>query len=152
MPLLKCPMLTIMQMWNSFLVKLTIQGMRMVSSHQPDFTPRAVLQTWDVPYLFVTVETKPSDWSPTHNHFENCHHSYIHTLRCLTLTTTEEPQDSLFPQSVIDRWVEFLMLWGYQTRERTGRTSTQGPDQVLPYATDCCLDRAISGQRAKMAA
>lgn len=37
--------------------------------------------------------------------------------------------------SVIDRWVEFLMSWGYQTRERTGRTSTQGPDQVLPYAT-----------------
>ena len=37
--------------------------------------------------------------------------------------------------SVIDRWVEFLMSWGHQTKERTDRTSTQGPDQVLPYAT-----------------
>ena len=37
--------------------------------------------------------------------------------------------------SILDKLVEFLMAWGKQTRQRTSRTSTQGPDQVLSYAT-----------------
>ena len=37
--------------------------------------------------------------------------------------------------SVIDKLVEFFMNWGEQTRQRTSRTGTQGPDQVLPYVT-----------------
>ena len=37
--------------------------------------------------------------------------------------------------SVIDKLVEFFMNWGEQTRQRTSRTATQGPDQVLPYVT-----------------
>lgn len=37
--------------------------------------------------------------------------------------------------SILDKLVEFLMAWGEQTRQRTSRTSTQGPDQVLSYAT-----------------
>ena len=27
------------------------------------------------------------------------------------------------------------MTWGEQTRQRTGRTSAQGPDQIIPYCT-----------------
>ena len=37
--------------------------------------------------------------------------------------------------SVVDKLVEFFMNWGEQTRQRTGRVSTQGPDQIIPYCT-----------------
>ena len=37
--------------------------------------------------------------------------------------------------SILDKLVEFLMAWGEQTRQRTSRTSTQGPNYVLWNAT-----------------
>lgn len=37
--------------------------------------------------------------------------------------------------SIIDNLVHFFTTWGQSTQERTGRISTQGPDQVLPYVT-----------------
>ncbi|PFX14303.1 hypothetical protein AWC38_SpisGene21552 [Stylophora pistillata] len=37
--------------------------------------------------------------------------------------------------SLLDKLVEFLMMWDEQTRQRTTRTATQGPDQVLSYTT-----------------
>ena len=35
--------------------------------------------------------------------------------------------------ATVGKLVEFLITWGMQTKERTGRVSTQGPDQILPY-------------------
>ncbi|XP_078381382.1 uncharacterized protein LOC144664135 [Oculina patagonica] len=37
--------------------------------------------------------------------------------------------------SIIDNVVAFLLTWGEETRERTGRTATQGPDQIIPHCT-----------------
>lgn len=37
--------------------------------------------------------------------------------------------------AIVDKLVEFLIAWGMQTKERTGRVSTQGPDQIIPYCT-----------------
>ena len=37
--------------------------------------------------------------------------------------------------AIVDKFVEFLITWGMQTKERTGRVSTQGPDQIIPYCT-----------------
>ena len=36
---------------------------------------------------------------------------------------------------MVDKLVEFLITWRMQTKERTGRVSTQGPDQIIPYCT-----------------
>ena len=37
--------------------------------------------------------------------------------------------------SLVDKLVTFFTSWGEQTRQRTGRASTQGPDQIIPYYT-----------------
>ncbi|KAL9961450.1 hypothetical protein ACROYT_G030391 [Oculina patagonica] len=37
--------------------------------------------------------------------------------------------------SIIDNVVAFLLTRGEETRERTGRTATQGPDQIIPHCT-----------------
>ena len=37
--------------------------------------------------------------------------------------------------TVVEKLVEFFMTWGEQTRQRTGRVSTQGPDQIIPYCS-----------------
>ena len=34
---------------------------------------------------------------------------------------------------VVDTVVEFFMTWAEKTRRRTGRVSTQGTDQIIPY-------------------
>ena len=34
-----------------------------------------------------------------------------------------------------DNVVVFLLTWGEETRERTGRTATQGTDQIIPHCT-----------------
>ena len=36
---------------------------------------------------------------------------------------------------VVDGVVDFLFKWEEENRMRTGRRSTQGPDQIIPYAT-----------------
>lgn len=36
---------------------------------------------------------------------------------------------------VVDGVVDFLFKWEEENRKRTGRRSTQGPDQIIPYAT-----------------
>ncbi|KAL9976534.1 hypothetical protein ACROYT_G013848 [Oculina patagonica] len=36
---------------------------------------------------------------------------------------------------VVDRVVDFLFKWEVENRKITGRRSTQGPDQIIPYAT-----------------
>ena len=36
---------------------------------------------------------------------------------------------------VVDTVVEFFMTWAEKTRRRTGRVSTQGTDQIIPYCT-----------------
>lgn len=35
--------------------------------------------------------------------------------------------------TVVEKLVELFMTWGEQTRQTTGRISTQGPDQIIPY-------------------
>ena len=37
--------------------------------------------------------------------------------------------------TVVEKLVKIFMTWAEQTRQRTGRVSTQGPDQVIPYCT-----------------
>ena len=37
--------------------------------------------------------------------------------------------------SIIDNVVAFLLTWGEETRERTGHTTTQGTDQIIPHCT-----------------
>ena len=37
--------------------------------------------------------------------------------------------------SIIDNVVAFLLTWGEETRERTGRTATQGTDQIILHCT-----------------
>ena len=37
--------------------------------------------------------------------------------------------------AIVDKLVEFLITWGMQTKERTGRVSTRGPDHIIPYCT-----------------
>ena len=39
------------------------------------------------------------------------------------------------PLTVVGKLVEFFVTWGEQTRQRTGRVSTQGPDQIISYCT-----------------
>ena len=37
--------------------------------------------------------------------------------------------------SIIDNVVTFLLTWVEETRERTGRTATQGTHQIIPHCT-----------------
>jgi len=37
--------------------------------------------------------------------------------------------------TVVEKLVKIFMTWAEQTRQRTGRVSTQGPDQIIPYCT-----------------
>ncbi|XP_028514449.1 uncharacterized protein LOC114574924 [Exaiptasia diaphana] len=41
---------------------------------------------------------------------------------------------------IVDKLVEFLLTWGMQTQERTGRVSTQGPDQIITLLSSSSPD------------
>ena len=87
--------------------------------------------------MYATLETGLSELFPTESNFKELSAVRYPYAQLFGLDHYRGIPRKSFTESfvIVDKLVEFLITWRMQTKERTGRVSTQGPDQIIPYCT-----------------